>query len=148
MDKVCFYENEYYLFSNFSAHAVLFENKLYPTAEHAYQAAKFIDEQIKEKIRNAKSPSEAKKLSNIIYKEKKNKRPPEVKLNLMYNIVKEKVLQHDDVRETLIGTENNELVEDSQDDNFWGSGKEGNGQNQMGKILMKIRKEVQISGNS
>src|SRR6266511_3463366 len=35
-----FYTPEFYVFNNFSAHAIEFRGKLYPTSEHAYKAAK------------------------------------------------------------------------------------------------------------
>lgn len=34
-----FYTDKYYAFDNFSAHAVEYGGKIYPTSEHAYQAA-------------------------------------------------------------------------------------------------------------
>ena len=41
----------------------------------------------------------------------------------------------------LMQTRNNDLVEDAPWDAIWGSGKDGNGQNKSGKILMELRRE-------
>jgi hypothetical protein len=60
---VFFYEPEFYMLSNFSAHAFFFKGIFYPTAEHAYQAGKFHDEHDKAHIQGAISPSIAKKRS-------------------------------------------------------------------------------------
>jgi ribA/ribD-fused uncharacterized protein len=142
MTKILFYEDKYYLFSNFSAHAVEYKGKLYPTSEHAYQAAKFDSPEIVEEIRSAKSPSEAKYLSNVIYKDKKRRDWEDIKSNVMYEIVREKIKQHEEVRSVLLATGNDEIIENSPVDYFWGCGKDRTGQNQMGQILMKIRDEL------
>src|SRR5688572_12916175 len=43
--KICFYETNkpYGCFSNFSKHEVKIDDRIWPTAEHYFQAAKFID---------------------------------------------------------------------------------------------------------
>jgi predicted NAD-dependent protein-ADP-ribosyltransferase YbiA (DUF1768 family) len=51
-----FYTPEFYVFNNFSAHAIEFRGKLYPTCEHAYQATKCTDPEGQEAIRQARSP--------------------------------------------------------------------------------------------
>ena len=63
-----FYTPKFYVFNNFSAHAIEFRGKLYPTCEHAYQAAKCTDQQGREVIRNARSPLEAKRLANDTFR--------------------------------------------------------------------------------
>lgn len=140
MNPVLFYEDEYYLLSNFSAHQVEFEGKIYPTAEHAYQAAKFADETIVEKVRLAKSPVLAKA---VAYQVKNQWRQDwhEIKVRVMEKIVAAKLNQHEDVRRALIKTSQLEIKENSPVDEFWGVGKDGQGQNLMGKIWMKLRKK-------
>ena len=49
--------------SNFSAFSVEWRNNLWPTAEHAYQAAKFEDNLIVLQILQAKSAHDAKKIA-------------------------------------------------------------------------------------
>jgi predicted NAD-dependent protein-ADP-ribosyltransferase YbiA (DUF1768 family) len=46
------------------------------------------------------------------------------------------------IKKALLSTKNEEIVEDNPNNSFWGNGKDGKGENQMGKILMKIRSEL------
>ncbi len=144
MIKIPYYENSYFCFSNFSAHKILFGNTVYSTTEHAFHAQKFEDESIVDEVKNATSPLEALRIGKL-YKSKRKPNWNEIKLDVMYEVQKEKIKQHPDVREALITTGNEEIVEDSPDDDFWGNGKDGNGQNQFGKILMKIREELKTN---
>jgi ribA/ribD-fused uncharacterized protein len=141
MIKIPYYETSYFAFSNFSPHAIVYGGILYPTAEHVFHAAKFTDEKIKEQIRNAKSPLEAYALGQA-NKTQRLSNWDEVKVDILYQIVKEKVKQHEDVRNALLATADDEIVEENPNDSFWGNGKDGNGENQMGKILMRIREEI------
>lgn len=50
-----------------------------------------------------------------------------------------KFTTHPDLREALLGTRDEELVENAPTDYFWGCGKLGGGQNMLGKLLMEIR---------
>ncbi len=141
MRKIFFYESTYYLFSNFSAHAIEYNGVLYKTSEHAYQATKFDDKKLRNEIILSRSPLEAK---NTAYKYKDfiKKDWHDVKVKIMYEIVKTKVLQHKEVKDVLMNTKNDEIIENSPIDYFWGCGKDKTGQNQLGKILMKIRDEL------
>ena len=60
-DIVIFYEKYYYCFSNFPAFAIEIEGVIWMTSEHAYQAAKFNNKEISEKIRISRSSYESKK---------------------------------------------------------------------------------------
>jgi N-glycosidase YbiA len=141
MIKIPFYETSNFVFSNFSPHSIRVNGVLYPTVEHAYHAAKFDDKNIKEEIRNTGSPLEALQLSKK-YLSVKKQNWDEVKVNILYELIKEKAQQNEEVRDALIATGDEEIVEDNPHNDFWGNGKDGNGQNQMGKILMKIRGEL------
>lgn len=41
-DKIFFYPKEFYVFDNFSSFQIEYGGRLWPTAEHAYQASKFM----------------------------------------------------------------------------------------------------------
>ncbi|MFH1178624.1 MAG: NADAR family protein [bacterium] len=135
-----YYEDSNFCFSNFSAHSISFKDKTYPTAEHAFHAQKFQDASIVNKIINAKSPLEALQLGKR-YKNERRADWDEAKVGILYEILKEKVVQHSEVKETLLATGDEEIIEISPSD-FWGNGINGKGQNQCGKILMKIRYEI------
>jgi ribA/ribD-fused uncharacterized protein len=143
MIKIPYYETSYFVFSNFSPHTVLYKNILYPTVEHAFHAAKFDDEQIRNEIRNAGSPLRAFELGKK-YKPFRRSNWDDIKVAVLQEIIREKVKQHAEVREALLATGKENIVEDNPHDDFWGNGKEGNGQNKTGKILMEIRNEINL----
>jgi hypothetical protein len=61
----------------------------------------------------------------------------------MYRAVLAKFQQHPKLREKLLGTGDLLIRDMSPQDNFWGVGRSGKGQNKLGRILMKIRAELQ-----
>lgn len=67
----------------------------------------------------------------------------EVRAEVMYECVLAKFVQHKNLRDQLIATGNEELIEDSPVDWYWGCGADGTGQNMLGKILMRVRLELQ-----
>lgn len=138
MIKIPYYETSNFVFSNFSPHSLKMYGIVYPTVEHAFHAAKFEDEKIKDEIKNAISPLEAFKLGKR-YKSLRKKDWDEIKVKTLYEILSEKVKQHEEVKAVLLATDNEEIIEDNPHDDYWGNGKDGKGQNQAGKILMKIR---------
>jgi ribA/ribD-fused uncharacterized protein len=135
-----FYESGFYMLSNFSAHAVSLNDILYPTAEHAYQAAKFTDGKVRNEILHATSPMQAKLVAQKHAVDKKQGWH-EQKLLAMENVLRAKLVQHAEVQDALVRSKNEEIVEDSPVDYFWGRGADGKGQNQLGKLWMKLREE-------
>jgi ribA/ribD-fused uncharacterized protein len=69
-----------------------------------------------------------------------------VKDSLMEAIQTAKFTQHPELREMLVGTGSRKLVYADPYDSYWGSGKDGLGQNKLGEIVMKIRKRFQDEG--
>ena len=141
MIKIPYYENSYFALHNFSAHSIDYKGFLYPTVEHAFHASKFDDEKIREEIKNAKSPLEAFTLGKK-YKSERKVNWDEIKVSILYEIILEKARQHEEVRNALLSTGDEEIVEDNSEDDFWGNGSDGKGLNHTGKILMKIREEL------
>ena len=60
----------------------------------------------------------------------------------MRRAVRAKFEQHPDIRAVLLGTGDEELIEDAPNDYYWGCGEEGTGKNMLGKILMEVRGEL------
>lgn len=139
---ILFYEQWYYVFSNFSPHAVEIGGVRYATSEHAYQAAKCTDPQGKAEIIAAKSPLQTKHISNKKYRHARDPEWDDKKLSVMESILRAKLEQHQEVHEALIRSGNEEIAEDSPVDYFWGRGTDGTGQNHLGKLWMKIRAEL------
>jgi N-glycosidase YbiA len=140
--SIGFYTPPFYALNNFSSHAIEIDGKLYPTAEHAYQAAKCTDNSGKEAIRKALSPLQAKILANETFRDARDTDWDNKKVNVMEQILRTKLAQHDEVRNTLERSGDEDIVEDSPVDYFWGEGKDGSGKNQLGKLWMKIRSEL------
>lgn len=133
-----FYTQPFEALNNFSAHAVEFEGALYPTSEHAYQAVKYSDTTGKDEIRKAKSPVLAKHVANVKFRHVRRNDWDEVKLDVMEKILRAKLDQHEEVREVLLKTGGDLIAEDSPIDDFWGLGKNKDGEN-LGRLWMKIR---------
>jgi ribA/ribD-fused uncharacterized protein len=138
-----FYEREFYCFSNFSSFAVDRRGREWPTSEHAYQAAHFVntDEQLYDKIFNCRSAHEAYQLAN----ENEDKEDPNfnnTKVQIMEEIVRLKLEQNPYIQKKLLQTDDLLIVEDSPKDNFWGWGPNHDGRNELGKIWMLARPPV------
>lgn len=142
-DAVYFFSPAFYQLDNFSAYAIYLWDMEFPTTEHAFQWKKFskVRPDIAEKILAAKSPQAVKEISDA----NKANQPStwsEDKVAIMEEILKAKTEQHADVRETLKRTGNRQIIENSPVDSFWGIGPDGNGNNALGKIWMKIRDSI------
>lgn len=141
VEPIFFYEHEFYVFSNFSSFAIEWKGKLWMTSEHAYHSEKFDDEDLKERIRFARSAHDA----LMIAKENRDKYRSnwdDVKLGIMKDILRSKVKQHSYVEKKLLESKGREIIEDSWRDDFWGWGPNKDGQNHLGKIWMEIRQEL------
>ena len=128
-------------FSNFAAFPIRLGGKLWPTSEHYFQAQKFKDAKVKEKIRKAKTPSLAARMGRD--RSLKLRRDWEsVKVGVMTEAVRAKFAQHEDLRELLLSTGDAQLVEHTDRDAYWGDGGDGSGKNMLGRILMRVREEL------
>src|SRR5882724_9301203 len=96
-----FYTPKFYVFNNFSAHAIEFRGKLYPTSEHAYQAAKCTDPDGQEAIRCAHSPLQAKMLAKEVYKHAEDPDWESKKVAVVEEILRVKLAQHPEAQEAL-----------------------------------------------
>jgi ribA/ribD-fused uncharacterized protein len=141
-ERVCFYEQDFYPLSNFSAFSLLWDGKRFDTSEAAYHYEKFPGNQrLRTLIRVAPSAHAAFKLAE---REKGKVRPDwkAVRLDVMRRIIREKTTQHEYVRRKLLATGNRLLVENSWRDNFWGEGPDGDGENWLGRLWMEHRDEL------
>lgn len=128
--------------SNFHPCAVEFGGEIYATTEAAYQAAKTLDEEWREKIRNAETPEQAKGLGK-----KAPLRPDwmEISKRVMGNLLSKKFQAGTDLGNMLLATEERQLVEgNTWHDNRWGNCsckkcRQIESQNLLGEMLMYIR---------
>lgn len=142
-DIIGFYPREFYTFDNFSSFQVDYKGRRWATSEHAYQATHFFETapELAEQIYNARSAHEA----FSIAKDNADKAPEnwhEIKVEIMYEICKLKLLQNPYVRKKLESSGDLDIVEDSPKDDFWGWGANRDGRNELGKIWMRLREEL------
>jgi len=131
----------YGCFSNFSAHGIQLKGRWWPTSEHYFQAQKFAGTEHEEQVRLAKSPKQA---AEIGRDRSRTLRVDweQVKDDVMREAVLQKFLAHNDIQQTLLSTGDEELVEATTNDYYWGCGTNGTGKNMLGKILMEVRAEI------
>ena len=131
------FRGKYFFLSNFYESDIIYEGIIYKNNEAAFQAQKITDYREQEQFWFA-SPSEAKILGRKV---KIRKDWEQVKDEIMENIVRAKFTQNPELKEKLLATGNEELIEGNNwGDTYWGVCK-GRGQNKLGNILMKVREE-------
>ena len=136
------FRGKYYFLSNFYDESLVeYEGLVYGNAEAAFHAQKDLS---RAKQFTGLNPSEAKKLGRKV---KLREDWEEVKDRIMYEIVKSKFELNSIMKEKLLGTKDNYLTEgNTWHDNYWGSCNcpkcNGKGDNKLGLILMRVRKEL------
>ena len=132
---------KYGCFSNFSRHGFKLNGKYWMTSEHYFQAMKFEGTDVFEKIRLASSPMDAANIGrdrlNPLRYDWEN-----VKDYIMRKAVFQKFIQNNDIAEILLTTGNEEIIEKTSHDYYWGCGSNGTGKNKLGIILMQVRDEI------
>lgn len=142
-DFIGFAPRQFACLDNSGAYKVEYEGKTYPTVTHAFEAIKFLHRspEIADAIRLANSAEEAKKLGQIFaYRQDQNFES--LKVDIMETLLRSKLEYNKVVAEELLNTGDNMLCNDDPYDNFWGIGLNRDGQNQLGKLWMKLRNEL------
>ncbi len=127
--------------SPFSGHMLEYKGVLYTTVEHAYHCARYTDPAVIAEIMAARSAYLAWEVSQK-YKQTQLADFDARKVGIMEELFRAKLAQHRDVEKVLRESGESELVK-HQEDRFWGDGLDGQGQNEMGKVWMKIRADIQ-----
>ena len=131
------FRGEYFFLSNFYPAPVTYNGLSFLNSEAAFQSAKCPE--LKEKFCNL-NPSEAKKLGRQV-----NLREDwdDVKDEVMYDVCMAKFSQNPDLAFRLVSTGDSYLIEgNTWGDKIWGEC-DGVGENRLGKILMRIRSQLQ-----
>lgn len=125
--------------SNFWEACVTMEGKVYPTTEHAFQAAKTLDPDERRQIRMEVTPGRAKRLGRKVALRHDW---DEIKEGVMLELVRQKFTTHPELARRLIHTGNARIVEENHwNDTLWGVC-DGVGENRLGEILMRVRSEL------
>lgn len=131
-DRIDSFRGEYRFLSNFWYAKTVYRGIEFPTAEHAYQAAKSNDERIWRYFSKLETPGEAKRCGKMI-----DCRPDwdEVRVDIMLVLLKSK-FSDINLMDKLVATGDAELIEgNTWKGQFWGI-YQGVGENRLGKLLM------------
>jgi ribA/ribD-fused uncharacterized protein len=132
------FKGKYYFLSNFYSAPVMYEGLLYQNNEAAFQSAKIKDLDRRKQFCNLDPSTAKKKGRNVLLRNDWE----DVKDEVMYQCVKDKFTRNQDLKQKLIDTDNEELVEgNTWNDTYWGVCR-GRGKNMLGKILMRVREEL------
>ena len=134
------FRGKYYFLSNFYPCKIIMDHIEFDSVEHTFQASKQLDFQYKINIFHAETPGQAKILGRkaVLRSDWES-----IKLDIMYQLVRQKFL-HPELKEKLLSTGNELLVEGNYwGDTFWGVCN-GVGQNNLGRILMRVRSELKV----
>lgn len=153
-------------FSNFSRHPVEFEGATWMTSEHAFQAAKFKPHRpdLVQRVLKASTPTKAAEIgrdrshplrpdwdSRITRKQAHPEwflvddgRGPTLAAEktkdwVMFDVCLAKFSQHPSLKEGILSTGDDALVENAIHDPYWGWGSSRTGVNRLGKVLMAVR---------
>lgn len=135
------FQGNYRFLSNFWPANVLYEGIMYPSVEHAYQAAHFLSLDTRLAIRDLPSPGQAKRAMKTI-DAPRIKNWQDVSLDIMHQLVLYKFTHNPELRKQLLATGDAMIIEgNAWHDTFWGVC-DGVGQNHLGKILMDVRAQL------
>ena len=124
--------------SNFYSVIVKYNGIEFPSVEHAFQASKCLDEKVQRQFRVAPTPREARRFGREV---ELREDWESVKVGIMEDLLRQKFSQSE-FKNKLLETGNLELIEgNNHGDTFWGQ-VNGQGENMLGKLLMKIRSEI------
>ncbi|KAH9959192.1 hypothetical protein BC827DRAFT_1135065 [Russula dissimulans] len=129
-----------------SPQSVLYQDELYPTALHLFEARKFLDHRpdLADRIRQCERVEEVTVISAELA-DFTRRDWGDVALRTMDDVLYHKFRQHGDLRALLLNTYPAELVYVESGDPFWGDGA-GIGMNQLGQSLMRVREQLRAEG--
>lgn len=138
--KISSFTGKYAFLSNFYPCWVNFEGIEYPSVEHAFQAAKSLDPDVRKSFSYIRSASDAKSEGRRVALRSDWE---SVKTDIMYQCLKSK-FSDDTLRQLLLSTGDALLEEGNQHgDKIWGT-VNGIGSNKLGNLIMKVREEIRI----
>jgi ribA/ribD-fused uncharacterized protein len=132
--------------ASFSEHAVTLEDGEWPSVEHYFSAMMFTDAELRERIRAAPGPAQARRIAKQ-HKHSTRKDWGRIAETVMTRALYVKCRTHPDVLTALLATGGQPIIERSLYDYHWGCGRDGRGHNAYGKILMAVRERLQTANN-
>lgn len=144
IEPINVFRNEYFFLSNLYPCQIRDKKEVWESVEHFYQAAKCIDTVEREKVRAA----ETGKVARLIGRRVRIQSYWDVnRVKIMEKGLRLKFLRNKKLRQMLKDTDDRELIEHNYwHDTFWGvctcMRHKKKGENMLGKLLMKIRTEI------
>lgn len=140
------FHGKYFFLSNFYPSPIEYNGRIWPTVEHAFQAAK-VDVETAEKIFQATTPGEAKRFGR---QGKMRDDWDVVRIDVMRECLRSKFLNNSELKQKLLDTGDAILIEGTTwHDNYWGvcscdkcRNKGIPGKNMLGILLMEVREEA------
>jgi len=139
-EKICSFRGAYGFLSNMTTAVFEWDGRTYRNSEAAFQSAKTLDPRERDRFCD---------LTGVIAKRAGRKMSlrsdwEAVKVDVMREVVRAKFSQNPDLLKKLLDTGDAELVEgNGWHDTFWGVDRTtGEGENNLGRILMEIREEL------
>lgn len=143
MKKILGFNNDYIWLSNFYNTPILWQGLGFLNVEAAYQASKCTNTNIAKQFQNM-SGKDAKSFSKTINIRKDWNN---IKFNVMSQLILQKFLTNENLKQQLIQTDNIYIEEtNTWNDIYWGVCN-GIGENNLGKILMATREYLKILNN-
>jgi ribA/ribD-fused uncharacterized protein len=141
-EPLCFYTKTmpFWGLSNFSPPGLELNGVYWPTVEHFFQAQKFPDPGVQDRIRRAATPKEARSLGQSRTFPIRSEWD-EIREEVMLRGLRLK-FRIPSARELLLSTGERMLVESSPFDYFWAAGQDGSGENRLGHLLVQVRREL------
>lgn len=144
-EPIYFYDpdDDWGFLSNLAPYGFTWEGRIWPTAEHYYQAHKFKhNPELFEKIAAIRNPFEVKGAAHDHEDECAPNWREETCLLVMRLCNREKFKQNPEIAAQLKATGDRLIIERVDSDAFWGDGPDGDGHNWAGKILMEVRDQL------
>lgn len=139
VDEITSFSGENRFLSNFWPSPIWWLGLKFPTVEHAFQATKTTDQEMRIAISVAATPGRAKRIGRTL-----ELRPhwESTKEDVMWQLLQRKFVPDSKLAKQLVATHPAELVEgNTWGDIFWGR-VDGQGQNKLGFLLMRWREEL------
>jgi hypothetical protein len=138
-EPILSFDGEHQYLSNFYFAEFVWDGIIWPTSEHAFQAAKVINREERIVLSRITNPGSVKAAGKLVPLREDWQ---EVKIQTMHDVVYEKFKQNPPIQKLLLNTGNRYLEEgNTWNDTVWGVCN-GVGANNLGIILMQVRDEL------
>ena len=141
-NKIESFHGDYRFLSNFWLCPVEYNDMIYPSSEHAFQATKASNQKDHDFVASAQTPGVAKRRGKQLKLQNRLRADwTQVSLSVMATVLRAK-FRNADLRTLLLETGDAELVEgNTWGDTFWGVC-DGKGENWLGILLMALRDRI------